>query len=392
MRTEVCLRIRGLMPEKLIERARALGVDFRSIEPLGDHEIVVGVGAADAEKLRSLCRRYAIPCEVVSRRGRSALREWLKRRWTLAFGLLIGLVACWAFLAHIWLIDIRFIGDNAQTGDARQVAAALLDLDIRPGISRVVDTKLLSEELTARCEGLSYVGVRAEGVRLLIEVAPESASPEVYALDDARDLYADRSGIVVSLNVESGTVCVRPGDTVRRGQVVIRGEERSADDATRSIAALGEVIVRAWFEGSAEGPLTAVKTEYTGRRASSSTLVTPWFSLPVTRSGGFGHEAVVTDTLPIGGLYLPVRIERVTRLETRERREKVDRAALEAKLSALALSDARCRLCAEGPEAYEITRSWTRVQRTGKDALRVSAVCEINTNTAVTIETLRQGG
>ena len=51
MKGEVRMRIRGLMPEKLIERARELGVTFRAISPGADHEIVVEVSAPDADVL-----------------------------------------------------------------------------------------------------------------------------------------------------------------------------------------------------------------------------------------------------------------------------------------------------------------------------------------------------
>lgn len=392
MKGEVLLRIRGLMPEKLIERAREHGVTFQSIAPQGDHEIVVGVNARDAEKLTALCHRFSIPCQVLSRRGKSALVPALRRRWTLLVGILLALGFCWAFLGHIWRVDIRFTGDAAALGNVEEISSILHELGVKPGVSRDIDAKLLSEELLARAEDFSYVGARVEGVRLLIEAAPEAASPEVYDLDAARDLYADRSGIVVSVNVESGVPCVQPGDAVRRGQLLIRGEEKISKEETRGIAALGEVVVRAWFEGSAEGPLWTERAAYTGKVSSASTLVTPWFEIPIVTGEEFDSQTVQADALPIGGLYLPVCIERVNNRETRVAREAVDVEALSERLGALAMADARSRLCAEGPAQYEIARCWTRVEPDTGDVLRVSAVCEIYANTAVTPEALRQGG
>ena len=387
----VRMRIRGLMPEKLIERARELDVGFQAIEPLGDHEIIVAVSARDAEKLTALCQRFSIPCAVLSRRGSSALALWFARRWTLAVGLMAMLACCWLFLSHIWRVDIAFTGDAADLGDAGQIAAALDEIGIRPGMARGIDTRLLSEELLARCDGLSYAGARVEGVRLLIEAAPEFPAPEVYELDTARDLYAERTGIVVSVNVESGIPCVKPGDAVRRGQLLIRGEEKISQEATRGIAALGQVVIRAWFEGISEGMLTDSVSEYTGRVSADSTLVTPWLEIPIAGGERYAQQSETTDALPIGGLYLPVKLERVTRRETRTREIETDRAALTGRLAALAMADARARLSADGPSHYEIARAWTREEITG-NRLRVSAVMEITTNTAVTIETLHQGG
>lgn len=388
----VTLRIRGLMPEKLIERAREQGVRFLAIQPLGDHAMTAAVSAKDAEKLTALCARFSIPCEVLSRRGKSALAAWLRQRWTLLIGLLIAVAACHAFLTHVWRVDIRFVGDAAEQGDATAIVEWLDASGIRPGIPRGIDTKLLSEDLLANCAGISYAGVRLEGVRLLVEVSPEAAAPEVYDVDASRDLYADRPGIVVSVNVEAGEPCVKPGDTVRRGQLLIRGAEQVDKESTRAIAALGEVVIRAWFEGSAEGRLTAETRAYTGQVSTSSTLVTPWRDFPITGGEVYESQVESTDALPIGGLYLPVKIERVTRRATRTERVEVDRDRLRARLAALAMADARSKLSADGPKKYEIARCWTREESITGDTLRICAVCEITTNTAVTIETLRQGG
>ena len=392
MRHEVRMRIRGLMPEKLIERAREMNVRFLSIEPGDDHVITVEVSAPDAGKLSALCARFSIPCEELSRRGRSALSAAVRRRWTLLIGVLVMLVACHALLGRVWRVDVRFIGDSAALGDPAAVSAALREMGVHPGMARDIDPKLISEELLSRCEGLSYAGARLQGVRLSIEAAPEAASPEVYDVRVPRDLYADRSGIVVSVNAEAGQPCVKPGDTVRRGQLLIRGEEKRTKEETRAIAALGEVVLRTWFEGSATGRTAVERWEDTGRTSTAATLRTPWLEIPITGGEAYEHQTEQVDNLPIGGLYAPVSIERVTRRQRRVRRETADRDALIRSLSALAVADARARLSSEGILKYDIARCWTRVDELSTDALKVSAVLEITTNTAVTTEALRQGG
>lgn len=387
MRDEACLRIRGLMPERLIERARELGVTFQSIQPQGDHEIVVVVSARDAVKMQALCRRFSIPCAVISLRGKGAIVRAVRRRWTLVPGLMILLCVCWFFLGHIWRIDVVFVGDSASLGDSSAVYNVLESMGISPGVSRALDTRQLSRELPARLDDIGFALARIEGVRLLIEVAPEAATPQIYDVDAARDLYADRSGIVISVNVEAGVPCVKPGDAVHRGQRVIRGEERSSKEENRGIAALGEVVIRAWFDGEAEGSTRVNQTEYTGQASSSSTLITPWFSFPIVKGESYDQQVLITDVVPVGGLYLPVRIERVERRQTRVREAQMDRAALIRDLSALALAQAHGKLTAEGPAQCTIARTWTRVNETD-DGLRVRAVCEIHANTAVTAEAL----
>ena len=388
---EVLIRARCLLPEVLMQRAMDAGVCFIAVKPM-ERGLVLKLRAGDAKRFMKLCERYAIPAEVLSRRGGSALRLWLRRRWTVLIGLLAGLMACAWFLGHIWVIDIAFTGDAADLGDAAAVTALLRSMGVRPGISRRLDTAALSDALAAAAADYSYVGARVDGVRLFIEAAPEVPAPEVYDVKAPRNLFADRDGIVVSVNVEAGAACVKPGDAVRRGQLLIAGEEKVSKEQTRPIAALGQVTVRAWFEGSAEGYLKEVQARATGRQSASASLKTPWLELPLQEGERYGHQIEERDALVIGGLFVPLMIDRVMRREIEFVTGEGDRALLSARLEILAMADARARLAAEGPARYEITRCWVRMDQPDSDTLRASAVLEILTNAAAVQEPPQQGG
>jgi len=256
MNGEIELRVDCLMPEKLIQRATDAGVRFDYVKRPDDHSVVVGIQARDERAMSDICERFAIPVDVTARRGRCATERRARSRWTLLAGLAVFVAASWLFLSRVWKIDIEFSGSAVGRGDEAAVRQVLEDMGVRPGIGRDIDTSLLSSELLARMDGVSFAGARVEGVRLRVEAAPEAPPPEVYDIEASRDLYASRGGIVVSVNAEAGEPCVKPGDTVRRGQLLIRGEEKASSEGTRGIAARGEVVVRTWFEGRATGAVT----------------------------------------------------------------------------------------------------------------------------------------
>lgn len=382
MMDAVQIRVRCALPERLVNRALEQGVRFIEIAPEGRSVLRVTARGRDAKRFLALCERFSIPAEVLSRRGGSAFSRWIRRRWTVGVGLALGILMTWLCLGRLWVVDIRFTGDAAGRGDPAEIRALLDTLGVRPGVSNHLDTAGLSPALAARAEDVSYVGARVEGVRLFVEVAPEVEAPEVYDVEAPRDLYAHQSGIVTAVNVEAGTACVKPGDAVRAGQLLIRGEEKVSKEETRPIAALGQVTIRAWFEGDAEGSLHRAVERETGRRSVSAALSTPWLEIPIASGAGFASQTEETEILPIGGLYAPVCLRRVTARETEAASEAVDPALLEARLAALATADARAALGREGPANYEIVRAWTRCDRAGEDGLRVRAVCEILTDAA----------
>lgn len=375
------------MPEKLLERAVEKGALFCSVQREGERGLLVCCDANSAEILLNECARFNLPAETLSRRGRSAVIAYMRRRVTLPVGLMLCLALCWLFLGRIWLVDAVLTGENAALGDIAALRDAVEAEGVRPGMGRDIDLSLLGQRLQAKSDAYSYVGARLRGVRLLIEAVPETPSPRVYDVAAARDLVSNRDGIVLSAVAQSGELCVQPGDAVRRGQLLIRGEELSGKEETQAIAALGEVRVRTWYTGEAALPLSATRTVYTGKSSASSRLKTPWLSVDITEGEAYAQQVEQAERLPIGGLFVPVEIERVTRREVAYTRISRDREQLQALLTPLAFADAALKLASEGPEAYEILDQWIDFSPVG-GMLRARAVYEISANAAVTREAL----
>ena len=253
-----------------------------------------------------------------------------------------------------------------------------------------LDAEALQGELAAADGDCSFVGARLQGVRLHIELAAAVAEPELYELDGGRDLVAGCDGVVESVRVLSGAAAVAPGDVVRRGQTLIRGEERVTKEETRSIAALGDVTVRTWTQGEAAAPIRRTVWRDTGRKSVSAELRLWDFSRPLTGKEEYARFRAKTETLPVGGMFLPLEIVRTTRWETEPRPEASDPNALERNLTLLA----RAQALSMRPETpCEIAREWTEKQTDADGNLRVRAVVEWKTSVAVTRGALyRQGG
>lgn len=390
MRREITVQVRCLTPERLIDRATAQGARFDSVRLEDGNTLVVCCDDASSRRLLALCRRFNIDARVTRRRGGSAVRHYAKRRATLAAGIACALILSALFLTRLWIVDIDFSGENAALGDRAALSEALRGLGIRPGISRDIDAALLSQRLQAEDRRYSYVGVRLQGVRLLVEAVPETPAPTLYDVDAARDLVCARDGIVVSAVARSGKLCVKPGDAVRRGQVLIRGEEQASGEETRPIAALGEVVVRSWFTGEACLPLKEVRSVDTGRRASGARLTALGLEWPIIPAGDYPSQRTEREYLPIGGLFLPLEIERFTHVETRRQASEIPLDALRQRAGALALADARTALRLTGPARCSQDREWVDYESTG-GLLHARAVIEIQSDAATTRETL-QGG
>jgi len=384
MKREVRLRIEGAMLERLLQLAADAGANLARVKRTSPRSLLIDTDETGAEILTGLCRQYRLELRIVRHAGRPPLLRRLQARRTLAAAVVSGiLVSAW-LLSRVWRIDICFTGYSAALGDERRIAQLLEDAGIRRGMAAGrIDADLLEKQLLSQLADHSYIGVQLQGVRLLVEASPEVPAPELYARRATRDIVAARDGIVESIEVYAGTACVKPGDTVRAGQILIRGEEHKSKEETVGVAALGKVTARCWFEGSAQGSLTETALMRSGGQAHSSRICLLDLALPLEEFPGFACEETESRSMPIGGVYLPLHLEHITHYRCEMVQRAVDTTALEQRLRALARAEAAAKIGNSVGNEFEIADFWVDITQDA-DSMLVRAVFEIYTDIAAT--------
>lgn len=382
MNDGVRLRLRALMAEKFIKRALEAGVALGDVERLGEREICFTVSERDAARVRELAARYGLAVEQVKLVGRARLRDALRRRPSLPAAVALAVLLCALALSRVWFIAL-------PDEDPARFAAALKKAGVRVGmpVSRI-DTRQIESYLLAELGDFAYVGARLDGVRLKIEAVRELPRPDLYDPANSRDLVASRDAVIVSINAFAGEAAVKAGDTVRRGQLLIRGEERISDESTGGVCALGEVVGRCWVSAQRTAPLTQRRAFYTGRESAAARLRLMEYSYPLTQAERYASCEQYTQRLPVGGLFLPLVIERTTFRETQLRTVALDEAQLRAQLAEQAVRDALLT----APEGSVLVDKWIDYSMIEGDIICARAVLEINMSIAVTRDALDTGG
>ena len=379
MTDRVTMTVSGRFPERFVERALARGARFDEIRRDSPRKLLVAASASDARTVAALAEELGLRARVIRRAGWPVWLDRAKARGTLAAGLLLGAALVTAFAGRVWRVDVTALEGALPPEDEARLADWLAEEGVRPLMRRGdVDPALLSARLLGEFDALSYAGVRLRGVRLTVEYRLADAAPEVYRPAEAGCLVASRDAIVLSVQPLAGKACVRPGDAVRAGQLLISGEERTGAETIRAVKALGVVSGRVWFEARRAAALTETVRRPTGRWRTASALRLFGWRLPLAGAEDFPCQDETVDFLPVGGLYLPAAIERRTLFEVIEEVRPADRADLAARLEREALEAARARL----PQGAAERLFWTETEERD-NTLSVRAVIEAEMDIAI---------
>lgn len=268
--------VQGRAVERLLNLAVTRGVGFWD---LNRHyqEARFCVTLASFKQLRPLVRKTRCRLHIERKVGLPFWRIRMRRRRALVAGACFFLAALYVLSSFVWFIDIK--GDHYINEE--EVVKLARRLGIRPGTwKRKLNLPALEEEMARLHGDIAWVGMKLRGVLLEIEIVEHIPEPE----QDTRpgDLVASKDGLVEKVLVVEGEAEVVPGDTVSKGDVLIRGIKSISDSIVpeeelpppEPVRARGEVEARVWYEERVELPEKRIISSSSGE--SSNTYVLIW--------------------------------------------------------------------------------------------------------------------
>jgi len=209
-------------------------------------------------------------CTVSEPHGLPVVLTFLKFRPALVLGVLAA--AGWLFWSTRIIWDVRI--DGAEKTSPEAITELLAELGCGIGdYFPAIDFNDLHARYAAVQQDLAWLSVYMNGTVAEVQVRElwpddrQIPAEGVYA-----NVLADADGIVEEVNVREGQACVRPGDLVRKGQILISGVIEQKDETFRYEYASGEVICR-----TAQPIHTEIRTEreikvYTGRETAKKSI------------------------------------------------------------------------------------------------------------------------
>jgi len=296
------LYIEGLNLEKLLRTAMQKGILLKNVCRIDARSMEAAVTVWQMRRFEALCSQFGWHITVKRRGCLERCSLFVRRRKMLFAGLALCVAAVTASDKMILAIEI----ENARENIA-EVRSFLQEEGVQPGRRKAsFSLDNLRRKLALHLPGLSFAGMRYEGSTLIVDCYPAKEGEQNVVEGKENDIIASRSGIVTRIYVQSGTPVVSPGQAVRKGQVLIRGTERTKQGLEVGVQAQGKVNARVWSQGKACVSLQREQHVETGRTRRRITMCSAWHRRIVQDAEPFASQDVEMKIQRIPGLYLPV--------------------------------------------------------------------------------------
>lgn len=231
---------------RFVNLCRNNGIELRHLVRR-ENAMQMEIDAENFKKLRPLVRKTHVKIHILNRHGPAFFFYRHKRRWWFLLGMTVFAGMIYILSLFVWQIDID---GNRKYTDAL-ILQALAQMDVKTGCRKSeIDLPEIEEELRIMYNEITWVSASIAGTKLQIElregdlkisgssgggqtgnvkrVENRENNPKTQNGESETDLpanlVADEDAIITNLVVRRGTVAVRYGDEVKKGDVLIEGK------------------------------------------------------------------------------------------------------------------------------------------------------------------------
>jgi similar to stage IV sporulation protein len=280
----VVILVKGKSPEKFINLAFNEGIVLWDITSISKDKLLLKVRLSAVRTLRQVARKTNCRFWIQKRTGAPFLYSRIKRRKSMALGIVIFVLGLYFLSSFIWLIEI--------TGNHYYSSSEVLGVAAEAGLKRGIlknqlKPRKIERVIQNRLPEVAWVGISVKGTKVSVEIVEKDRVKKEKNNIHAH-VIAKKTGIIKEILVINGQVNVQEEDTVVPGQILISvivlpvkkpeeilEKEQTAEEAEKPlyVHAKGVVRARVWYNGYGEAYLKEKGQRYTGRTATRISLV-----------------------------------------------------------------------------------------------------------------------
>jgi similar to stage IV sporulation protein len=265
-RGTITIEIQSHIPEKFINLLWKNGVQIKNIRKESITTMLMDISLRDYSSVEEVAQKTKTKIKVIGRKGFAFFLIKMRRRTALVGGVVVFVFILYYLSGFIWKIDIE-TENNLSPYEIRQ---QLTTFGIMPGVKKnKIDVYKLQENMIKSNENVMYFKARIEGARLYVSAVEKVTPPKVVQDNTPSNLVAKRDGQIVRVFTSAGSPAVKTGDTVKAGQVVVKGEQGKVG-STYVVHAKGNVIAKTFYEEIKTVTIKGVKKQRTGNEIENT--------------------------------------------------------------------------------------------------------------------------
>ena len=312
VKSRISLKLKSLNQEKKLNRL-CKSVKLYNIERESKAICKIEVENCDYKKLKALLKEEDFEVLEVHKKGAVNILKKVFSSWGIIFACIFAVVTFCIQYNFVWQFKI----DGLEKLSKEEIASCLNE-NMSTRFKKNIDVDKLEIALKDRFERISAVSVAIIGQTLAVNISEAYIPDEM--LGDFKPIVSDCDGVITDIDLVQGTLAVKRGDIVRKGDVLVHPYIIDTDGEKREVKPEAKIEAEVWLMGRSEHHDYSQRIERTGNIKEVSEVY--FLGLKIYSNVGdvgFSHyELEVKEEELSKNLVLPLKVKHYTYYETKE--------------------------------------------------------------------------
>lgn len=232
IKTYIIIKIFGNSAERFLNLCRHRGINIWDIH-VDEYGITGSITVDDFYRLKEIRLKTGMKVDIIKKKGIRFLLFKYRKHYAFVIGIVLSFIILRLCSMYIW--DISFAGNREYTDSV--LLKQLAGISVTPGIMiNQVDCDSIEKQIRNTYDNITWVSAEIRGTRLIIHIKEnDGVVNSENNNNENRDIVCTQDGIVTSIITRSGTPMVKPGDEVKKGQIMVSGVIGVHNDAGECI-------------------------------------------------------------------------------------------------------------------------------------------------------------
>lgn len=311
------VHISGISPERFINLCRSRGLYIWNIGR--DNEYYrFNLSARNYKKLKPIFRKTGLVPKIYQKHGLPFFLHKYRRRKGFFIGILLCGLLIYIMSLYIW--DISILGGFKYTPQA--MLKFLSENNIKAGIMKKnINGSEIEEIIRLSFNDIGWVSAEIKGTRLIIKITETNMPAPIVEATAPSHIVASKDAVIKKIVTRTGTPMVKPGDVVRKGDILVSGILDVTDDFggvlnKKPVIASADIECSSYYDYYDSFPLTHMMRIFTDNKKTGYyiTLLGKKIILYNPRYSYSMYDIIVNEntTRITDSFYLPIQYGTIT--------------------------------------------------------------------------------
>lgn len=220
------------------------------------------ISAGSFREIKNIAKKHQCNVKIKNKKGIPFFINAYKKRK--------GFIICLFVLIAIIIILSKFIWNIEVIGnkkiDSNEIIAEVKKEGLTIGkLKDKVDTEKVVKKIRMKRNDLAWIGIEIKGTNAIIKIVEADEKPEIINENDFTNIVANKDGVIQKAVAQNGTVMVKEGDEVKKGDVLIAGYMEGNYTDKYYVNSIGSVKAKITYSQSEKIDKKELKRVQTGR-------------------------------------------------------------------------------------------------------------------------------